>query len=313
MPGELRRGQAEVVGALATAVLTALAVVVIAHAIQLQKDQMSEVRGYASLLMVMQSEDVSFRTDETAGVVEGSPNIGTAAVYRAVVNATGGRILWKDAAKLVMPAGSATAVYGGEYVGKIASCEAVLAVITERGRLYTFCGLYRALGGGVPDSGGGGGLEGVVASISRLYPLLAKYLSPQDYDVFTRHYVPVNVSVFRLPAYYYPGSAFLYVEVRWDGSNWYVTYRRGPGGQVLDTITVPRSQTSTPYREYPYYSSCSVQNGVRQCFEVYATSRGWCYSGCSDPINSKWYFDVGMKASYRFDPYGLKLLHPRGS
>ncbi len=146
--GKLKKGQAEVVGALAIAILTALSVYATAYSIQLQRSQMMEVREYAFLLMKMQFEDIVFRVNKTAEVVEASPNTDTVAVYRAVVNAANGDVLWRSAEAVPLRPDTLTSLYAGEYVSDIASCDATFVTITENGKLYTFCGLYKAFGSG---------------------------------------------------------------------------------------------------------------------------------------------------------------------
>lgn len=165
--GRVRKGQSEVIGALTIAILTALSVYATAYSTQLQKNQMTEMLEYASLLMKMQSEDIAFKVNKTAEVVEASPNMETVAVYRAVVSTASGDVLWRSAEAVSLRPGNLTSLYAGEYVSDIALCNATLVTITENGKLYTFCGLYKALGSG-PVEGfialGGEGSEGVLVT-----------------------------------------------------------------------------------------------------------------------------------------------------
>lgn len=157
--------------------------------------------------------------------------------------------------------------------------------------------------------------EGLQAS-ARLLPLLAKYLDSQDYLSLVEQYYPADFSSFNIRPHYAPyttwstGSStrycysdLLYVHLTWDRDFWYVTYRKcSSDGPMLETLRVPRSSTQIPYREYLYHQECYTSGGVKYCFEVYATARGYCDYGCSTASNSWWYFDVGMRVVYRFEP-----------
>jgi len=151
---------------------------------------------------------------------------------------------------------------------------------------------------------------------SRLLPLLAKYLDPQDYFSVVNNYTLENLAQFLLHPGYNPyvtwvsGLAtyecygnLIYVHLTWDSSYWYVTYRKcSQSGPIMDTLRAPRSSTQVPSREYLYHRECSTRSGVRYCFEVYVTIAGYCYGTCSSPQSSWWYFEVGMRVVYRFEP-----------
>ena len=186
LSGRVRDGQAEVVGALAIALLTALAVYVAAHTIQLQESQLSEVREYASLLMKIQAEDIAFRTNKTAGTVDATPNMNTVAVYRAVINVTGGEVLWRSADAVSLNPGEPATLYSGELVDDVVSCRASLIAVTKNGKLYTFCGLYKSFGSGP--------VEGASSGDSNSLEVLATWV----YERVPPTYVTLDKVVYRV-------------------------------------------------------------------------------------------------------------------
>lgn len=151
---------------------------------------------------------------------------------------------------------------------------------------------------------------------SRLLPLLAKYLDPVDYAVITDRSTPLNISQYRLNPHYRPTVTWrsefstrycyddlLYVKLSWNSTHWIVTYRKcASDGPILDILQIRRLTTEVPYREYLYYRECSDGGGVRHCFDVYATARGRCVFWCENPPDSRWFFEVGMRVEYRFEP-----------
>ena len=140
---KLRRAQSEVLGALAMAVLLALAVGAYSRIAQLQSATASELASLASTVGELLGESVllSVRGDR----VLASPNMDSRAVYRAVV--AGGEVLWENSTAVELPAGQWSEVYRGQYSELVESCEATVVLVTDRGRLYSWCPTVAGSGG----------------------------------------------------------------------------------------------------------------------------------------------------------------------
>lgn len=166
-----------------------------------------------------------------------------------------------------------------------------------------------------PPSTMAGELAEELRTSTKLLPLLSRYLAPRDYLEVVGSYLVLNYSEYTLRPHYVPyvthrrGGAthhcqhdLLYIHLTWDGEYWYATYRKcSPDGPVVNATRVARSATEIPYGEHLYHRECSAGSGVRYCFEVYVTTRGYCRYGCASPPSSWWYFDVGMRVVYRFE------------
>lgn len=151
---------------------------------------------------------------------------------------------------------------------------------------------------------------------SKLLPLLARYLDPEDYLAVVESGIPLNISQYQLNPHYRPAVTWrtgsltrycydnlLYVSLSWNSTHWVATYRMcASDGPVLDVLPVGRSASEVPYREYLYYRECMSGGGVKYCFNAYATARGKCVFWCDDPPNSRWFFEVGMRVEYRLEP-----------
>jgi hypothetical protein len=294
--------------AAATLVLVALATVAVA-AIRISREGGTQLAEYLQDLYRVYSASIEARVSDSGVVITSSTPLRLMAAYLV-----DGGVLTEVCGEVYV-ANSAT-IGDGTLVSRLRAGGKLL-LIFEGGR-------YLVVGSDPATEGQGGELLKEAYSTSRLLPLLAQYLDPVSYDSVTSSYIPVALAVFNLTPSYRPyvrwstGSStrycydyLLYVEVEWDRSNWYVTYRKcAADGPILESLTVPRSQTSVPYREWLYNSTCSVSNGIRYCFDVYAYASGRCDSRCGDPPNSWWFFEVGMRVVYRFEPVepGYKVL-----
>jgi len=286
--------------AAATLVLVALATVAVA-AIRVSREGGMQVAEYLQELYRVYSASIEAKVTEDGVVVTSSAPIRLIAAY-------------------LVESGVLTEVCGEVYVANPVTVggRALVDRLKNGGKLLLIFegGRYLVVGDDLPTGRGSGELLGEVYGISRLLPLLARYLDPLSYDSVTSSYAPVAVALFNLTPSYKPyvswstGSStrycydnLVYIRLTWDSANWYVTYRKcAADGPVLDTVTVPRSHTAVPYREWPYYSTCVVSGGVRYCFEVYAYASGRCDTRCDDPPNAWWAFEVGMRVVYRFEP-----------
>ena len=297
----LSRAQAEVVAAFAMALLLALMVAVALRFLALYRQASSQLaeRG-REVLQALLTGGVRGYVDLDTGTVYLASGVPLRVYARYVQNFT--HVLWGEASQTpIMTVGDQyVPVYQGPLTGLVYRGEAQVVLVTDRGLVKWD-----------PVSEGGGAGEGIdeglIGSISRLYPLLATYLRPEDYIAVTDQYVLVNVSVFTLRSYYYSTQSFVYVRVSWNSTHYVVTFRKhSSSGALLGThyATIPSSDTmvTVPYREWLYDSSCEVRNGIRYCFEVYVTAQGWCSGRCSSPRDSLWYFAVGMRVVYRFEP-----------
>jgi len=315
-----RRGQAELLAVLAMALVLAVLVGAVVRFALLYRQASTQLEERArEVYQVVLSGGLRGYVDTSTNTVYLSSGV-PLAVYAVYVH-NGTAVLWGSLPAPPYPAcaisqgpllylsNSYAPVYQGELARQVSTCSAWVAVVTDKG-LFKWCPDY------LPAGSGPGELLGEVYGISRLLPLLARYLDPLSYDTITSSYAPVAVALFNLTPSYRPyvswgtGSStrycyddLVYVRLTWDSANWYVTYRKcAADGPVLGMDTVPRSQTAVPYREWPYYSTCVVSSGVRYCFEVYAYASGRCDTRCDDPPNAWWAFEVGMKLVYRFEP-----------
>jgi len=284
--------------AAATLVLVALTTVA-AAALRVSRESSVQLSEYLRDLYRVYSATVEVRASEGGVVITSSTPLRLLAAYLV----EGGGLT--EVCEEVYVDGPTT-IGDGNLVGRLRASGKLLLVF-EGGRYLVVSEDPATESGGLVEEAYG---------ISRLLPLLAQYLDPEGYDSITSSYAPVAVAVLSLTPYYRPyvrwstGSStrycyddLVYVRLTWDSSNWYVTYRKcASDGPVLDTVTVPRSQTSVPYREWLYNSTCLVSNGIRYCFEVYAYASGFCEYDCGNPPNSWWAFEVGMRVVYRFEP-----------
>ena len=277
--------------AAATLVLVALTTVAVA-AIRVSRESSAQLAEYLRDLYRVYSASIEVRISDVGVVITSSTPIKLLAAYLV----EGGELT--EVCGEIYVEGSTT-IGDPSLVSRLKAGSRLLLVF-EGGRYLV---LDPEEGSeGVPDPASSG-----YESVPRLYPLLATYLRPEDYIAVTDQYVPVNVSVFTLRSYYYSTPSFVYVRVSWNSTHYVVTFRKhSSSGALLGThyATIPSSGTmvTVPSKEYPYELSCEVRSGIRYCFEVYVTAQGWCYSRCSSPRDSLWYFAVGMRVVYRFEP-----------
>ena len=302
-PGRLgRRGQAEVLSVMAMALVLAVLVGAVVRFAVLYRQAAAQLEERSrEVYQALLTGGIRGYVNTSANTVYLASGVPLRVYARYVQNFT--HVLWGETSQTpIMTVGDQyVPVYQGPLAGLVYRGEAQVVLVTDRGLVKWD-----------PVSEGGGegeGIdEGLIGSISRLYPLLATYLKPEDYIAVTDQYVPVNLSVFTLPTHYatqYPYNTFVYVEVRWNSTHYTVTYYRYWNAPALATVAAPIPSSwsfSLPERVVPYHSACSESSGVRFCFDVYAVLRGYCDSRCYSPPSSRWYFGIGMRVVFRVEP-----------